>query len=323
MLKRTIEVSKEPAHLAVRLDQLVLERRGQPIGSAPCEDIGVLVVDHPGATYTHHALTRLAELDATVVLCGGNHLPVAIVLPLASHSQVVLRLTSQIQASRPLRKRLWKQIIRAKIRAQASNLPIDSAARRKLLEMCSTVRSGDPTNVEARAARHYWINWRPESSFRRNVDEGGLNALLNYGYAVMRAAIARAIVAAGLSPAVGLHHRHRANAFCLADDLIEPLRPMVDDCARELYLQGHDSLTQAAKAGLLELLADSVLLGEERGPLLVNLHRYVASLADCYDGKATKLEIPVIEHIAKLEKDSNRGETAGGIDGISVRRHRT
>lgn len=318
MIKRTLEISQEPAHLSVRHEQLVLKRDGQTIGSVPCEDIGVVLVDHPQTTYTHGALAKLAESDAAVVICGRDHLPAAMLLPMADHSQVVWRLDAQLAVSRPLRKRLWKQIVVAKVRAQAVNLPSDQPPHRKLLALAREVRSGDPSNVEAQAARVYWANWlgsapnsgseelgtdplapddRLASIFRRDPDGSGLNGFLNYGYAVLRAAVARAIVAAGLLPSLGIHHRSRSNAFCLADDLMEPLRPLVDDRVRELARQGYDELNQEAKAVLLEILVERVRLGNGEnnvGPLMVQLHRYAASLVRCYTGEARNLEIPEV-----------------------------
>jgi CRISPR-associated protein Cas1 len=292
VIKRTIEISREPAHLAVRLDQLLLKRDGDVVGSIPCEDIGLVLVDHPAATYSHAALARLAESGAALVVCGQNHLPTAVLLPLSDHSQVVWRIADQIAASRPLQKQLWKQLVQAKIRGQAENLDPGSPARAKLLDLVGMVRSGDPTNVEARAAKVYWTAWRPEEAFRRDQNGRGLNSLLNYGYAVVRAAVARALVAAGLLPAIGLHHSNRSNAFCLADDLMEPLRPLVDDRARDLFVQGYDDLCQESKAELLKLLAKPVELGGEAGPLMVNLHRMAASLVRCFAGESKRLEIP-------------------------------
>jgi CRISPR-associated protein Cas1 len=303
VIKRTLEISRESAHLSVRDEQLVLKRDGEIVGQVPCEDIGIILVDHPQTTYTHGALAKLAESDAAVVICGRDHLPAAILLPMADHSQVVWRLDAQLSVSRPLRKGLWKQLVVAKIKAQAANLADDLPARRKLVALAREVRSGDPTNIEAQAAKIYWGNWLATSNieqleterFRRDPDATGLNSFLNYGYAVVRAALARAIVAAGLLPSLGIHHRNRANAFCLADDLIEPLRPLVDDRVRELHRQGYDELNQPAKAAILEILADRVTIGdgeENTGPLMVQLHRYVASLVRCYTGKARALDIP-------------------------------
>lgn len=302
MIKRTLEISREPAHLSVRHEQLVLKRDGQVVGSVPCEDIGVVMVDHPQTTYTHSALATLAESDAAVVICGRNHLPVAMLLPLADHSQVVWRLRDQLSAGVPLTKQLWKQVVVAKIRAQAENISVDRPGHRKLLALAREVRSGDPKNVEAHAAKVYWANWLWNADgdeisveqFRRDTDGTGLNSYLNYGYAIVRAAVARAIVAAGLSPSLGIHHCNRSNAFCLADDLMEPFRPLVDERVREMHRQGFDGeLNQPAKAELLGVLTQSMKLGDQTGPLMVMLHRMVASLVRCYAGEQKQLEIPV------------------------------
>ncbi|MBA3485143.1 MAG: type II CRISPR-associated endonuclease Cas1 [Pirellulales bacterium] len=300
MIKRTLEISREPAHLSLRNEQLLLNRDGQIVGQAPCEDLGFVVVDHPQTTYTHAALTKLAECGAAVVLCGPDHLPAAMILPLADHSQVVWRLRDQLAVSRPLTKQLWKQLVVAKICAQARNLDPALPARRKLLALAGEVGSGDPANIEAQAARVYWQNWLwttrgdevSAEAFRRDPEAAGLNGLLNYGYSILRAALGRAIVAAGLLPSIGLHHHNRSNAFCLADDLIEPFRPLVDDCVRQMHRQGHEQLTQPAKAQLLDLLTLPMRLGGQTGPLMVMLHRTVASLARCYAGEAKRLEIP-------------------------------
>ncbi len=300
MIKRTLEISREPAHLSLRNEQLLLKRDGQIVGQAPCEDLGFVVVDHPQTTYTHAALAKLAECGAAVVLCGPDHLPVAMILPLADHSQVVWRLRDQLAVGRPLAKQLWKQLVAAKIRAQARNLDPSLPAYRKLLALAGEVRSGDPANVEAQAARVYWQNWLWSNDadeaagdvFRRDAEASGLNGFLNYGYAILRAALGRAIVAAGLLPSLGIHHCNRSNAFCLADDLIEPFRPLVDDCVREMHRQGHEQLTQPAKAELLGLLTLPMRMGDQTGPLMVMLHRTVASLARCYAGEAKRLEIP-------------------------------
>ncbi len=185
-----------------------------------------------------------------------------------------------------------------KIHAQAANLEADSPARRKLTALARKVRSGDPANVEAQAAKVYWEAWLPPPSdpectrFRRSPDGAPPNNLLNYGYAVYRAAVARAIVSAGLLPALGLHHANRANVFCLADDLVEPLRPLVDARVRTLFLAGGTDLTQPNKARLLDGLAEPVVTAGETGPLMVALHTLVASLVHCYEGEADRLQIP-------------------------------
>lgn len=300
MIKRTLEISAEPAHLAVRNEQLLIQRHGETIGQAPCEDIGMLVVDQPQTTYTHHALSKLAECGAAVVICGADHLPAAMLLPLSRHSQIVKRLHAQLGATRPQQKRLWRQLVMAKVRAQAQNLDPALPAHRKLLALAGEVRSGDPSNIEAQAAKLYWQNWlttsdleQPDTEpFRRDANGSGLNGFLNYGYAILRAAVGRTIVAAGLLPSWGIHHHNRSNPFCLADDLMEPFRPLVDDRVREMHAQGYEVLNQPAKGTLLELLTTPMRLGDQTGPLMVMLHRLAASLVRVYEGEASELEIP-------------------------------
>ncbi len=328
MIKRLVEISREPTHVALRDRQLLLLRKGEPrppypahprnlAGSIPVEDIGMVVVDEGQATYTHAALAALVERGAVVVICGDDHLPSGLLLPMAEHTEVVWRLKDQIEASRPLRKRLWSEVITAKIRAQAACLPFDpvgDAAREQLLLLAQQVKSGDAENHEAQAARVYWQSWLgrfPEQAdFQRVAGGRGPSAgappnnFLDYGYAILRAGVARALVSAGLLPALGLKHRNRSNAFCLADDLMEPLRPIVDDVARQLFLSGERRLVQGNKARLLILMTAEVTTpGTDhraafKGPLMVALHRYAASLAEALrTGKAerdsTLLDIPV------------------------------
>jgi CRISPR-associated protein Cas1 len=303
MIRRTIEISHHPAHLSVKYDQLRIERRdydgvGPADASAPCEDIGVLIVDHGQVTFTQQALARLMHHGATAIICGPDHLPAGILLPVSTNTETVSRLTEQIQSARPIGKRLWKQIIQAKIDAQRSALPGDPAEKLRLRNLRPQVRSGDPTNVEAQAAKSYWAGWRrvePKfADFRRDPDgEDPANTFLNYGYAVLRAAMGRAIVAAGLHPAISLHHRHRANAFALADDLIEPLRPIIDRRAFRLVADGATELNRDSKAALLEALTETVDTEDQTGPLMVALHRYIASLVDCFGRRRDRLVIPM------------------------------
>lgn len=300
MIKRTLEISREPAYLSVKHGQLQLRRGDEIAATIPCEDLGVVVVDQPQTTYSHGALTTLLAHDAVVVLCGPNHLPCGMLLPVSENTLVVPRLKAQVDATLPTRKRLWQQIVRAKILAQAENLDPKGAPFRRLQQLAATVRSGDPDNREAQAARVYWSAWLLEgpqpdlaAEFRRDADAPGINALLNYGYAIARAAVARAIVASGLHPTFGLHHRHRSNAYCLADDLVEPLRPIVDARVREIAAESEPELTQPVKAQLLELLTIETQTGEFAGPLMVALHRYVASLVAVLEGHSRELSIPV------------------------------
>jgi CRISPR-associated protein Cas1 len=296
VIKRTIEISREPAYLTVRHKQLLLNHGDETIASIPCEDLGVVVVEHPQTTYSHAALNAMADAQAVLVVCDPSHLPKAMLLPLGDHSELVRRLKQQVTASVPLQKQLWRQLVQAKITAQAANLPAGTPAHRRLVEMVKEVRSGDPTNCEAQAARIYWIHWLSGvlvgERFRRDTDTPGINSLLNYGYAIVRAAVARAIVVAGLHPAFGVKHHNRSNAYCLADDLIEPLRPLVDARVRESVREGHLELDQLTKANLLAVLTAEVRLRDETGPLFVSLGRMVASLVACFAGESRRLEIP-------------------------------
>lgn len=304
MIKRTIEISQQSVHLSVRLDQLLVQPHDAPpeqTKSIPCEDIGIVLVDHGRTTYSHHALATLVEHDAVVIVCGSDHHPVGVLMPLADHTQVVWRINDQLSISKPLKKQLWKQIVQAKILAQASNLDAQSPACRRLCAMVNEVRSGDTSNVESQAARLYWSVWLgPDIAFKRdrNRTAPAPNNMLNYGYSVMRAAVARAIVAAGMLPMIGIHHSNRSNAFCLADDLLEPLRPIIDRRVRELFVQSNRTeLDQPTKAGLLETLTWRVETAGETGPLFVALHRYVASLVKCFQGETDQLSIPRLPEV--------------------------
>lgn len=298
MIKRMVEIAKRPAHLAVKHRQLELQfREGEPaLVRIPCEDLGVLVIDHPQVTYTHRALSELMDCGVTVMLCGEKHLPSGVLLPLPDHSEVVRRIRDQVALPRALQKQLWKQLIVAKIRAQAANLDPDLPEVRRLREIARGVRSGDTANAEAQAAKVYWRVWlHPDSPFRRDADGAGANSLLNYGYAIVRAAIARAIVGAGLLPMFGINHSNRSNAFCLADDLIEPLRPLVDAKVRELSRNGFAELAPESKGALLQLLNDTVVQDGDRKPLQTAIHRLATSYMHCCTNRTGRLKIPAAD----------------------------
>jgi CRISP-associated protein Cas1 len=315
VIKRIIEISSEPMHLSVRLDQLLLQKfdSNETAASIPCEDIGMVIVDHPRTTFSVSALARLMDFGAVVAVCGRDHLPSGLLLPIVSHTEVVWRLDDQINVSKPVLKNLWKQIVVAKIKAQTSTITDDASAVARLSVLARSVRSGDPTNVEAQAARIYWSALFPPSPqagarFRRDADGNDpINGLLNYGYAIVRAAVARALVSAGLQPAIGIHHSNRSNAFCLADDLVEPLRPMVDAIVKDLILRGRDAdgVNRDNKAALLGVMFQAVRIADETGPLMVSLHRYAASLARCYRGEEDQLMIPVASH-SPVEPEEGR-----------------
>jgi len=294
VIKRIVEISSARTHLSVRYGQLVIKDNGQARSHIPCEDIGVLLVDHQGTSYTHSVFTELLDKGTAIVLCGGNHHPAGMLLPLESHSAQTERFRQQIEAKEPVKKRLWKQLVQAKIKHQATIVGPDSEVYPALMALRKRVRSGDPSNIEAQASRKFWPAFLQDVQFRRSVDGPPPNNLLNYGYMVMRAAVARALCSAGLLPCLGVHHRNRYNAFCLADDVVEPFRGFVESKVKDIC-EGEgipDNLTQDLKARLLEVLYEPITIGGCKSPLMVGLHRTTASLQRCFAGEQEKLELP-------------------------------
>ena len=293
MIKRIIEISSAHRHLSVRLGQLIIKENGAQISSMPCEDIGLLLVDHPGVTYTHSVFTELLKEGAAVVLCGGSHHPAGMLLPLESNCVQSERFRAQIGAKEPVKKQLWRQVVRAKIKHQAKVVGEDSAAYGALMALRDKVRSGDTSNIEAQASRKYW-RWYLSGEFRRDAKGAPPNNMLNYGYMVMRAAVARALCSGGLLPTLGIHHHNRYNAFCLADDMMEPLRGFVEGKVKKMWEaeEQAEDLSQAVKAELLEVLYEAVSIGGYKGPLMVGLHRTMASLQRCLAGTQKVLDLP-------------------------------
>ncbi len=306
MIKQTLEISQRAVKVSVRMGQLVVEPTGDETVETRifhCEDIGLVLLEHPSTVITLGALQELLQKEAATIVCGRDHLPLGLLLPYSDNHQQVQRIQEQIEASKPSKNRIWKQIVSAKIRAQAGNLTGNKEAEQALLAMIRRVKSGDPDNVEAQAARAYWskmFQCEYEDGFRRTpqgTDE--LNGFLDYGYAIVRAAVARALVCAGFNPALGVHHAGRSNAFCLADDLMEPLRPAVDCCAKHLLLRiatgdGEGGLSVANKAVFLNLLVAKTETAGEVGPLSVGLTRYIASFGRVLRGESAALDIPRI-----------------------------
>jgi len=298
MIKRIVEISSARTHLSIKYGQLIIKQEGTPVSSIPCEDIGVLLVDHPGTSYTHCVFTELLHCGAAVVLCADDHHPSGMLLPIESNSMQTERFRQQIKAKEPLKKQLWRQIVRAKIKHQAKLVGQDSDIYKVLMILRDKVRSGDPENIEAQASKKFWPVYIQDiiSEFRRDIDGRPPNNMLNYGYMVMRAAIARALCSAGLLPCLGIHHRNRYNAFCLADDMLEPFRGFVEAKVREVCKTNGVpvELSQPIKAMLLEVLYEPVTIADFEGPLMVGLHRVMASLQRCFAGEQKDLDLPEI-----------------------------
>ncbi len=296
MIKRTLHFSN-PAYLSLKDQQLEIELKAESKTKklVPIEDIGVMVLEHPQITITHTCMAALLVNNVALITCDSRFHPVGLLLPLdGAHTQSE-RFRYQIEASQPLKKNLWQQTIQAKILNQAAVLFKRGVAIDNMLHWARAVRSGDPDNYEGRAAAYYWQNIFP-SHFNFRRDRNGLapNNLLNYGYAILRAIVARGLVSSGLLPTLGIHHKNKYNAYCLADDIMEPYRPYVD----ELVLQIMDKrcavgeLTKEIKAVLLSIAVVDVQFERGTSPLMVGLQQTTASLAKCYEGVQRKINYP-------------------------------
>ncbi len=292
MIKRIIEVSSAPAYISVKNKQMELKREGEIIGIIPVEDIGVLIVDNPGCTYSHAVLNELLANNVSVVICGQNHHPTGMLLPLDGHSVQSERFRVQAAAKLPAKKRLWKQIVQAKIRHQAWCL--DQCERKGgsgLRALAAKVKSGDSEGHEAQAAARYW-KYLFGDEFRRKRNGLPPNNLLNYGYTVLRAGVARALCGGGLHPSFGLHHHNRYNAYPLADDVMEPFRPLVDREVFKAWQAGEINVTSDLKQQLLGVLSLDVSLNGEGRPLMNALHFVSANLLRVMAGEEPCLVIP-------------------------------
>ena len=292
MRNRIIDIAEQPARLRIEHRQLVVDTGDKP-ARIPLEDIAVIVSSHPQVSYTQAVLAELIAEGGAFVACDRNRLPVGMLLPLAGHFAQTERIRRQPELSLPRRKRLWQQLIRAKIGMQAALLRdqcVDDAA---LVALIKEVRSGDPSNIEAQAARKYWTALFG-SDFRRDRDAADHNRFLNYGYAVLRAAVARSICAAGLHPSIGLHHRNRYNPFCLADDLIEPYRVCVDKAVIGLTDKRDEikEFDRETRTALLASLMQAVVIGGEIRSLFDALTRTAQSLAAVVIAERDSLELP-------------------------------
>ena len=311
MIKKTLYFGN-PAYLSLRQDQLVIQQpevekndtipehlKRECERTIPIEDIGVVVLDNRRITITSGAISALLGNNVAVVTCNERSMPEGLLMPLEGNTLQQERFMSQIGASLPLRKQLWAQTVRQKIQNQECILrTYTSGVETNCMRVwASDVRSGDPDNLEARAAAYYWKNLFSDIPyFVRDREGEPPNNLLNYGYAILRAVIARNLVASGLLPTLGIHHHNRYNAYCLADDIMEPYRPYVDELVLQIREQYDDvsQLTRDLKAQLLQIPALDVEVDGKRSPLLVAAGITTASLAKCYRGEARTISYPTM-----------------------------
>lgn len=291
MATRVVEIAEDGRHLARERGFLTVAAEGRELGRIPLDDIAAVIATAHGVTYSNNLLVALAERGVPLVVCAANFRPAAILWSVEAHHEQAGRMADQASAAAPLRKRLWSQLVVAKIESQRATLEAVGAEHEGFRLLARKVRSGDPDNVEAQAARRYWPLLFGEA-FRRDRQADGVNAMLNYAYTVLRAGTARAIMGAGLHPSLGLAHRQRGNSFALADDLMEPFRPMADILVHDLLRNGFAAVDKETKPMLARLLATDMSTAEGVSPVSVCLSRLALSLARCFSGEQKKLDLP-------------------------------
>lgn len=314
MIKRTLYFGN-PAYLSLNLAQLKVRLpevekntelpdhfKKEAVASIPIEDIGIVVLDHKQLTITQALMEALLDNNVVLITCNSTHHPSGLLMPLNGNTIQSERFREQINASEPLRKQLWAQTVEQKIKNQKLHLQSLGLSTDFLTPIIKNIKSGDAENAEGIAAAHYWKTLSPAllhsaTTFRRDREGNSPNNYLNYGYSLLRATMARSIVAAGLLPTLGIHHKNRYNAYCLADDLMEPYRPLVDQVVCNL-IKAHglqNDLPASIKQELLKIPAMDVCLDGEKSPLMLATQRSAVSLSKCYSGEQRKLLYPQFE----------------------------
>ncbi|HEY0265089.1 MAG TPA: type II CRISPR-associated endonuclease Cas1 [Granulicella sp.] len=319
MIDRIIEIAN-PARLSVRDAQLVIERSQEeqrllPF-TTPISEIAVLLLAHPQITLSQGVLSRIAEAGGSVVTIDAKFLPASMQLPVQAHFLQTERFTKQMQLSLPTRKRLWQQIVRTKIKAQGELLKELHGTDSGLIAMAARVRSDDTGNLEAQAARLYWGKIFGYRRFRRGSEKPNQNRHLDYGYTVLRAAVARALGAAGLHPSIGLRHKNRYDAFCLAADVMEPFRPLIDRRVVQ-WIADHDPaepLNASAKDWMIRATTSRYLYQREERSLFDILLRAANSLAKCITGESRDISIPSLLEPCMEVSTPRRGVRSVGIE---------
>lgn len=292
MIKRVL-CFENPARLSLKLAQMVVELQ-DVTRTLPIEDIGVVILDHKQITITHALIDALLANNVAIVTSNDKHLPVGLMLPLDGNTLQSERFRTQIDASEPLKKQMWQQTVVAKILGQAHVLGTQHIEHTNMLKWSKDVRSGDTDNMEARAAAYYWRNMFEKDAFIRDPQGLPPNNFLNYGYSVVRAMMARALVGAGLLPTLGIHHHSRYDAYCLADDIMEPYRPFVDMKVLEMWEKGEvtSDISSEQKRQLLALTTMDVNISGHRSPMMLAIQATAQSVQKCLSGEARKIIYP-------------------------------
>lgn len=296
MTERIIDLSADAARLRIKIERLIVSREGQEDVAVPLDEVAVLIVAHREVVYTQAVLAEIAAHGGVFIACNGRSMPVGMMLPIEQHHLQAERFQHQARAAEPTKKRIWQQIVRAKVRAQARLLRELHDDDHGLGALSGKVLSGDAKNVEAQAARRYWGALFGDPAFRRYRDGPDQNRLLNYGYAVLRAQVSRAVCAAGLHPSLGVHHHNRYDAFCLSDDLMEPFRPIVDRAVVAVVAtHGEEApMDRPVKGLLIGALTGRFVLDNESRTLFDILTRTASSLAKIFMGEVKRLALPEI-----------------------------
>ena len=288
---RIIDIHQDQRYLHRKRGFMVVSHGEEELGRVPLDEIAAVIASGHGITHSSNLLVALAERGAPFVLCDARYQPVGMLLAADGNYHQAKRIQAQLQAGKVLQKRLWQQIVRAKLAMQAAILAHTGAASVPISALIPKVRSGDPDNIEAQAARRYWPLLFG-ASFRRDRAAAGTNGLLNYGYTIMRSATARGVIAAGLHPSLGLYHANAYNAFRLVDDLIEPFRPLVDLRVQAMLQNGATEVTQTTKIQLAEILYIDLTQPEGTIPIIQCIYNLCVSLAQMYLGEVDQLRLP-------------------------------
>ena len=291
MVDQIIDISTDGRHLSKERGFLKVSEKGTEIGRTPLDQVSAVIVHAHGTTWSTSLLTELADRGAPVVLCGSNHAPRSVLLPLEGHHAQGARMRAQWEARKPVFKQAWSRIVAAKLKMQAAALDAIGEPSAPVTMMIRRITSGDPANVEAQAARYYWPRMMGDG-FRRDTEGSDVNRMLNYGYTVLRATAARAVVAAGLNPSIGIHHSNRGNAFALADDLMEPFRPLIDCAARRIDRERGSAVDAEAKQAMARVIATDLPFGDTVTPTSLALSRLAISLGQSFENGKLQLAIP-------------------------------
>jgi CRISPR-associated protein Cas1 len=293
MPDRIVEIVTDGRHLAVDRGFMTVSEKGQEIARIPLDDISALIGTAHGLTYSNNLLVELARRNVVFVFCAANHTPIGFLWAVDGFHQQAARIDAQLESTLPKSKQIWKQIVQAKIEQQAAVLEAIGQNPISVSALARKVRSGDPENIEAQAARRYW-SLLLGNDFRRDRDSGGINGMLNYGYMIIRSATARSIMAAGLHPSLPIHHKNANNPMRLVDDVMEPFRPYVDFAVWNLSQKGHESVTPEVKKILASLLDMEIFTEAGTTALRTGIQNTAVSLAQIYEGERDSLDLPLI-----------------------------